>query len=315
MSRAPNHTQSTLRIGTRGSELALTQAREVRDRLVQAGVRKDTEIEIEVIRTTGDRITDRPLADLGGKGLFTKEIEEQLIDGRIDLAVHSAKDMPTQLPAGLELSAFLPRQDPRDAFICNTVASIEALPAGAVVGTASLRRQALVRRYRPDLQVTTLRGNVGTRLRKLADGAIDATLLALAGLNRLDQADAATQPLDLDTFPPAPGQGAICIESRVGDEVVRAAIAPLKHGETETVLAAERAFLAALDGSCRTPLAGHATVDGGVLRFHGLVISPDGGQVHEVRRDADVGEAEAVGRDAGEELRAVAGAGFFADWN
>ncbi len=251
---------AVLRIGSRGSALALVQAREVQSRLAKACGLPAGRIEITAIRTTGDMIQDRPLAEAGGKGLFTKEIEEALLAGAIDLAVHSAKDMPTVLPAGLVLTAFLPREDARDAFISRKAKTLGGLPRGAIVGTASPRRQALVKRLRPDLGITPLRGNVETRLRKLEAGDADATLLAVAGLKRLGLLAAATMVFDIDEFLPAVGQGAIGIETRADDMRTRALVAAIDDADTATALAAERAFLAVLDGSCRTPIAGHARV-------------------------------------------------------
>ncbi len=253
---------AVLRIGTRGSPLALAQANELRSRLAAAhGVDTDR-IAIDVIRTSGDAILDRSLADAGGKGLFSKEIEEALLAGTIDIAVHSAKDMPTMLPPGLMLAACLPREDVRDVFIGRGAKTLGDLAAGAVVGTASLRRQAMVKRLRPDLRTEVMRGNVETRLRKIAEGAADATLLALAGLKRLGLEKHATAILGIDEFLPAVGQGAIGIEIRGKDEKTRKLIAAIDHADTSTALAAERAFLAVLDGSCRTPIAGHATIHG-----------------------------------------------------
>jgi hydroxymethylbilane synthase len=300
-----------LRLGTRGSPLALAQARMVRDALAAAHGFPVERIELTIIRTTGDRVQDRPLAEAGGKGLFTKEIEEALLAGDVDLAVHSSKDMPTVLPAGLVLAAFLPREDPRDAFVSMKAKSLSDLPRGAVVGTASLRRQAMVKRLRPDISVVPLRGNVETRLRKLEEGRADATLLALAGLKRLGLADKAAAVLDVDAFLPAVGQGAIGVETRAGDAQTRELLQPINHAETARALAAERAFLAVLDGSCRTPIAGHATVAAGQLRFRGMIVKPDGSEAHETARDGDLQEAEKLGADAGLELRARAGANFF----
>lgn len=305
---------SPIRIGTRGSALALAQASEVRARLMAAHELPEQAFAVEVISTSGDRIQDRPLAEAGGKGLFTKEIEEALLDGRIDLAVHSSKDMPTRLPDRLELSAFLPREDPRDAFIGRSVKRITDLPQGATVGSSSLRRQALLLRMRPDLKLVLFRGNVPTRLKKLADGAVDGTLLAHAGLKRLALAEAVTELLPLEQFPPAPGQGAICVETRVGDSRSAELLAPLKHAETAAALACERAFLAVLDGSCRTPIAGYARVGGGRLSFSGMILRPDGREVHSVERDGVPADAEAIGRDAGQSVRAKAGPGFFEGW-
>ena len=252
-----------LRIGTRGSPLALAQAREVRARLAAALGWSADRITIEPIRTTGDMIRDRPLSEAGGKGLFTKEIEEALLAGAVDLAVHSAKDMPTLLPAGLMIAAVLPREDARDVFISRKAGALGDLPAGATVGTASLRRQALVKHRRRDLAVVPLRGNVETRLRKLEAGEVDATVLALAGLRRLGLAAAATAVLAVDEFLPAVGQGVIAIEARAGDARVCQLLDAVNHADTAIALAAERAFLAELDGSCRTPIAGHATVSAG----------------------------------------------------
>jgi hydroxymethylbilane synthase len=311
LARAPAET-SILRIGSRGSPLALVQAREVRERLA-AGCGLDPErIEIKIIRTTGDAIQDRPLSEAGGKGLFTKEIEEALISGAIDLAVHSSKDMTTALPTGLVLAGFLPREDARDAFISRKAKSLDDLPVGAVVGTASLRRAALVKRARPDLAIVPLRGNVETRLRKIEAGEADATLLAVAGLKRLGLLAAATALLDVDAFLPAVGQGAIGIETRADDAATRALVASIDDADTATALAAERAFLAVLDGSCRTPIGGHARVVDGALRFHGMIVKPDGSEAFEVFRDGLRTDAAALGADAGRELKARAGADFFA---
>lgn len=303
-----------IRIGTRGSPLALAQAHEVRDRLVAAhGVMPDT-IEICVISTAGDRIQDRPLSEIGGKGLFTEELEAQLADGRIDIAVHSSKDMPTLLPDGLALTAFLEREDPRDAFIGRAAPSLDALPHGATVGTSSLRRQALVRRARPDVTVVGFRGNVQTRLRKLEEGVADATLLANAGLRRLGMSSVITDLIDMDVFPPAPGQGAICIEGRSGDARTDALVAPLNHEMTQSALMCERAFLAALDGSCRTPIAGYAQIDGDFISLSGTVLTPDGSVSHDIRHDGRAANAVAVGTQAGAAIREKAGEDFFASW-
>jgi hydroxymethylbilane synthase len=301
---------TVLRIGTRGSPLALAQAAIVRQRLAAAHGFSPESIAQTVIRTTGDMIQDRPLADLGGKGLFTKEIEEALLAGTIDMAVHSAKDMPTLLPDGLAITAVLPREDPRDVFISRRAATLRALPAGAVVGTASLRRQALVKRLRPDLGVVSFRGNVQTRLRKLDEGAVDATLLALAGLKRLGLADAATAILSLDDFIPAVGQGIIAIETRADDTATRGLLDAINHRETSVALETERAFLAVLDGSCRTPIAGHATIEAARIRFRGLIAKPDGSAFFETMREGDIGAAATIGADAAGELKHRAGANF-----
>jgi hydroxymethylbilane synthase len=303
---------AALRIGTRGSPLALAQAHMVRGLLAAAHGIEPERIALEVIRTTGDRIQDRPLAEAGGKGLFTKELEEALIDRRVDLAVHSAKDMPTLLPPGLSIAAALPREDARDVFISRIAASFAGLAPGARVGTASLRRQAQVKRLRPDLQVVSFRGNVETRLRKLDLGEVDATLLALAGLNRLGLAGAATAVLGLDDFLPAVGQGIVAIETRADDDVTRGLLAAIDDAAAVTALAAERAFLTVLDGSCRTPIAGHAVLANGALTFRGLIARPDGSQWFETSRAGAPRDAAALGADAGAELKGKAGAGFFA---
>jgi len=302
---------SILRVGSRGSPLALAQARELQSRLAAACGLAPDRIEIKTIRTTGETIVDRPLAEAGGKGLFTKEIEEALLAGAIDIAVHSSKDMPTVLPAGLVLAGFLPREDPRDALISRKAKSLRELPRAAVVGTASLRRQALLKRLRPDLVIVPLRGNVETRLRKLESGGIDATVLALAGLKRLGLGAAATAVLDIDEFLPAVGQGAIGIETRADDAETRALVAAVDDPDTAIAVTAERAFLAVLDGSCRTPIAGHARVSDGTLRFHGLIAKTDGSEALDVRREGATADAAALGADAGRELKSRAGLGFF----
>ncbi|MDR3495168.1 MAG: hydroxymethylbilane synthase [Ancalomicrobiaceae bacterium] len=299
-------------IGTRGSPLALAQAHEVRDRLVAATGWDAARFEIRVIRTSGDRIQDRPLSEVGGKGLFTKEIEEAMLGGDVDFSVNSAKDMPTVLPDGLELSAFLPREDVRDAFISPRAQTIAGLPEGAVVGTSSLRRQAMVRRLRPDLKVVDFRGNVETRLRKLADGLADATLLAYAGLRRLGKAAAATSLIATEDFLPAVGQGAIGIESRTGDAETKQLLDLIHDPATGIALAAERAFLAVLDGSCKTPIAGLAKIDGERLTFRGQILTPDGSKSLSVARDGLCSEAAAIGTEAGKRLKAEAGPEFFA---
>ncbi len=300
-----------LRIGSRGSPLALAQAREVQRRLAAACGLALERIEIMVIRTTGDIIQDRPLTEAGGKGVFTKEIEEALLSGAIDLAVHSSKDLPGALPDGLVLTAFLPREDARDAFISRQAKSLRDLPRGAIVGTASPRRGAMVKRLRPDLAIAPLRGNVETRLCKIEAGEAAATLLAVAGLKRLNLLVAATTIFAIEDFLPAVGQGAIAIETRAEDAATRALLAAIDDPDTATAVTAERAFLAALDGSCRTPLAGHAVVDKDVVRFRGLIVKPDGSEAFDVARQGPRGEAAALGADAGEELRSRAGADFF----
>ncbi|KPL53667.1 porphobilinogen deaminase [Prosthecomicrobium hirschii] len=299
------------RIGTRGSALALAQAYETRARLMAATGAPESAFEIVVIKTSGDRILDRPLSEAGGKGLFTKEIEEALLDGSIDLAVHSSKDMPTLLPDGLAITAFLPREDVRDAFVSPVYHSLAEMPAGAVVGTSSLRRRAMVMRLRPDLKVVEFRGNVQTRLTKLQSGVADATLLAHAGLKRLGLGHVVSQVIETDDFLPAVGQGAICIESRVGDAATDALVAHLHDPQTGICLAAERAFLAALDGSCRTPIAGLARIDGDGLRFDGLILKTDGSEAHTIARQGAVADAARIGAEAGQALKAVGGPDFF----
>jgi hydroxymethylbilane synthase len=303
-----------LRIGTRGSPLALAQAREVQARLGAA--HPDLvggAIEIVVIRTTGDRVQSRPLADIGGKGLFTKEIEEALLAGTVDIAVHSMKDMPTQLPEGLVVAGFPPREDPRDALVSGRAKSLADLPAAAVVGTSSLRRRALLLIRRPDLTVVPFRGNVDTRLRKLAEGEVDATLLAIAGLRRLGRADAAAAVLEPDEFLPAACQGVIGIECRAADHEICQRLEAISDGATRTCVMAERALLAGLDGSCRTPIAALATVDGGRVWLRAQVARPDGSRSIAAERRGPVSDAATLGADAARELRARGGPDFFAD--
>jgi len=290
-------------IGTRGSPLALAQAHETQDRLAAALGLDLVALPLSVIKTTGDAIQDRPLSEAGGKGLFTRELDAALIEGAIDLAVHSAKDLPTAMPDGLAIAGYLPREDARDAFISLNARSLSDLPPAAVVGSASLRRQAMVKRLRPDLRVTLLRGNVGTRLKKLEAGDVDATLLAMAGLNRLGLTHHATAALALDDFVPAVGQGAIAVTVRANDEATLEAVARICDGATGAAVAAERAFLAVLDGSCRTPIAGHARLLDGELRFAGLVLRPDGSEAIEAARTGAVNDATRIGRDAGIEIK------------
>jgi len=310
----PSLARPAVRIGTRGSPLALAQSREVRRRLLAAhpGL-AGAGVEVVVIRTTGDWLRDRPLAEAGGKGLFTKEIEEALLTGAVDIAVHSMKDMETALPEGLALCCVLPREDPRDVFISSCADSIAALPTGATIGSASIRRCAQVLHVRPDLRIVPIRGNVGTRLDKLAAGAVDALLLALAGLRRLGLAKRATRVLGEDEMLPAVGQGAIGIECREGDTRIAGLLAPLNDAATATCIAAERNMLAALDGSCRTPIAGLARLRDGQLLLRAAILRPDGGERHETTRRGVPEEAVALGRDAGAELRDKAGPAFFSE--
>ncbi|GFO80974.1 MAG: porphobilinogen deaminase [Methyloceanibacter sp.] len=301
---------ASLPIGTRGSPLALWQAEHVRDRLsARHGPDRGAAV-LKVISTSGDRIQDKPLAEFGGKGLFTKEIDEALLRGDIALAVHSMKDLPTQLPEGLCLAAVLPRADVRDAFLSPVAPSLAALPEGAVVGTSSLRRGAQVRRLRPDLKVVDFRGNVQTRLRKLAGGVADATLLAKAGLDRLGLADAATSVLSVEEMLPAVAQGAIGVVARDDDAETLALLEPLNDTATSVAVTCERAFLAELDGSCRTPIAGLAEIGAGTIRFRGLILSPGGAEWHDVEMTGPVDQAEAIGRQAGETVRGRAGPSF-----
>jgi hydroxymethylbilane synthase len=302
--------RSTLVIGTRGSPLALAQAHETQDRLASALGWTIERIPLSIIKTTGDAIQDRPLSEAGGKGLFTKELDTALLEGAIDLAVHSAKDLPTALPDGIAIAGYLPREDVRDAFISRRAVGFRDLPPGAVVGSASLRRQAQVRRLRPDLRVKLLRGNVGTRLAKLESGEVDATLLALAGLRRLGLTGHVTAVLDIDDFLPAVGQGAIAIATRARDERLRAAVSPILDTATGLALSAERAFLTVLDGSCRTPIAGHARLTTDGIEFRGLVLRPDGSGSREVLRRGPAADAAALGREAGLDLRSRLPADF-----
>jgi hydroxymethylbilane synthase len=269
-------------------------------------------IALQPITTSGDRIHDRPLRDFGGKGLFTKEIDEALLGGAVDLAVHSMKDLSTELPPGIAIAAVLPRGDVRDAFISAKSESLAALPAGAVVGTASLRRQAQLKRLRPDLETIDLRGNVETRLAKLERGVADATLLALAGLKRLGLADRVTSVLATEEMLPAVAQGAIGIACRSNDAETRDLLHALNDDSTATAVTCERAFLGQLDGSCRTPIAGLAEIAGGALRFRGLVLTPEGTEWHEIERCGLPSDAASVGAEAGRELLALAGPNFLA---
>jgi len=302
-----------LKIGTRGSPLALWQANDVRAKLIAAHALNERDVEIVVIKTTGDAIQDRPLSEAGGKGLFTKEIEEALIAGTIDLAVHSMKDVPTLLPDGLDIRAILKREDVRDAFISLKYGSLAQMPPGAVVGTSSLRRQAQVKRAQPGLKVVEFRGNVETRLRKISDGVADATFLALAGLNRLGLTRHVASVVETDVMLPAVAQGAVGIEIRSDDAVTQAMIAPLNDAPTALCVGVERAFLAKLEGSCRTPIAGLATIGGGLIAFRGEILTPDGrAHLTATREGAAVDrDAARLGFEAGAELLAKAGPNYF----
>jgi hydroxymethylbilane synthase len=302
-----------LRIGTRGSPLALAQARETRARLMAAHGLSEDAFEIVAIKTTGDRVLDRPLAEIGGKGLFTREIEEALLIGAIDVAVHSMKDMPTLQPDGLGITCALPREDARDAFVALGGADgVAALPPGAVVGTSSLRRRAQLAHRRPDLRVVEFRGNVQTRLRKLRDGEAAATFLAMAGLRRLGMEAVATAPVEAEEMLPAVAQGCIGVERRLDDDRTAALLAAIHHPPTGRRLAAERAFLAGLDGSCQTPIAGLAELVGDDgLRLRGEILRPDGSERLDVELVGRPDDAEALGAAAAAELRGRAGPGFF----
>ncbi len=304
-----------IRIATRGSPLALAQASMVRDILAAAHptLAKDGAIEILPMRTTGDKIQVGSLASAGGKGLFTKEIEDALLENSADIAVHSMKDVPTILPDGLALKALLPREDPRDALIAHddSITGLVDLPVGARVGTASLRRKALLLAARPDVQIDILRGNVQTRLDKVQSGEFDATFLAVAGLKRLGLFDRATAVIDPDEMLPAVCQGAIGIECREDDRSTCDMLAKINHTETEIRTRTERAFLGLLDGSCRTPIGGLATIVGSTLSFRGLIVRPDGSEIHAAQRDGKLDDAVEIGIAVGEDLRARAGSGFF----
>ena len=305
-------TSRPFRIGTRGSPMALRQTTIVRDRLVAAHpeLAETGRLEIVTIRTTGDRVQNRRLAEIGGKGLFAKEIEEALLAGGIDLAVHSMKDLETWLPDGLVIACVPPRDDPRDALSSESGTSLAALPRGAKVGTASLRRQAQLLRHRPDLSIVPIRGNVNTRLRKMEVGEVDALVLALCGLVRLDLSGYATEILPREVMLPAVGQGALAIECRTDDEMVRRLVAPLHDPICAACVDAERAMLAALDGSCRTPIAGFAEIDGNRLTIEGLLLNEDGSKEIRGRFEGGIDAAAQLGAELGKELRIGAGPDF-----
>ena len=308
---------SPLKIGTRGSPLALAQAYETRRRLAEAFDLAPEAFEIVVIKTSGDNqaliAADKPLKELGGKGLFTKEIEEDLLSGAIDIAVHSMKDMPVAQPAGLLLDCYLPREDVRDAFVSPKFSRLQDLEPGAVVGTSSLRRRAQLMNRRPDLKVVEFRGNVQTRLKKLNEGVAECTFLAMAGLNRLAMADVPATAIETTDMLPAVAQGAIGIERRDDDSRVAAMLEAIHDITTGQRLAAERAFLAALDGSCETPIAGLAELDGGSLRLRGEVLRPDGSEAIADAQTCAIEDGADLGHDMAAKLLATAGPGFF-DW-
>lgn len=301
----------SLIIGSRGSRLALTQTESVREAIVAQLGLPDDAVTVKPIRTSGDRIADRPLRDVGGKALFTKEIESALTAGEVDLAVHSLKDMETVLPEGLVLTAVLEREDPRDVLISGDGLSIDALPRGAVFGTSSLRRQSQVLARRPDIEIAMLRGNVETRLNKVRRGEVTATALALAGLSRIGRADDADAILDPEVMLPAVGQGMLGLEVKADNDRVREMLAPLNHAPSFAAATAERAMLAALGGDCFTPVGGYTTLDGDTIAMKARLLSPDGTQVFEAARSGAVADAEALGRDAGAQLRREAGDAFF----
>ena len=302
---------SPFRIGTRGSPLALAQAHETRDRLGAAFGLPQEAFEIVVIKVTGDAVQDRPLKEIGGKGLFTREIEDALLDGSIDIAVHSMKDMPVEQPEGLILDTYLPREDVRDAFVSLGGGALAGLAQGAVVGTSSLRRKAQLLARRPDLQIVEFRGNVQTRLRKLSEGVAEATFLAMAGLNRLGMSDVPRQPIEPEDILPAVAQGAIGIERRLVDSRAAGMLEAIHHGPTGQRLAAERAFLAALDGSCQTPIAGLAELSGGSLRLRGEILRVDGSEVISDDQTAPIDEGAVLGREMARKMLEKAGPGFF----
>ena len=302
-----------LRIGTRGSPLAMAQAFETRSRLMAAHDLPEAAFEIVVIKVTGDQILDRSLREAGGKGLFTREIEEALLDGSIDIAVHSTKDMPTLQPAGLVLNAYLPREDVRDAFLSDVAKTLHDLPQGAVVGSSSLRRRAQLSYRRPDLQIVEFRGNVQTRLQKLRDGVATATFLAMAGLNRLGLSHLAASAIEPEDMLPAVGQGAIGIERRLDDARTEALLAAIHHKETGIRLAAERGFLRVLDGSCQTPIAGLSQIVGGEITLKGEILRPDGSECITLEGRSSLAEAEAMGEDLARRMTEIAPQGFF-DW-
>jgi hydroxymethylbilane synthase len=305
-------TNRRISIGTRGSPLALAQTEMVRAHLIAAhpDLAGAGAVTIEIIRTTGDKVFDRPLAEIGGKGLFTKEIDDAMLDGRIDLAVHSMKDVPTQLPDGIVIPCCLEREDPRDAWIGGAGGGLDELPSGAVVGTASLRRASQVLARRPDLTVVPLRGNVGTRIDKVADGEVAATMLAIAGLKRLGRADAATAILETDVMLPAIAQGAVGVACRADDAEAHALLAPLAHAATGVQVDAERALLTRLDGSCRTPIAGLARIDGDTIALRGLVAKVDGSHVIAMEETGSISAAADIGAALGDRLLAEAGPSF-----
>ena len=304
---------SPLRIGTRGSPLALAQAYETRKRLTNALNISEDSFKIVVISTSGDRILDRPLKEVGGKGLFTKEIEQDMLDGKIDIAVHSMKDMPVEQPDGLTLGCYLPREDVRDAFVSSRYKNVNELPSGSKVGTSSLRRKAQLKFSRPDLEVVEFRGNVQTRLKKLKDGVATCTFLAMAGLNRLGLEEVAKSTMNPNEMLPAIAQGAIGIEWREEDRQISDILKKIHHEETGQRLNTERAFLAELDGSCQTPIAGLAIIEGSSLKFTGQVLRTDGSESISETAFGDIEDGPRLGREMAQKILSQAGPEFF-DW-
>lgn len=301
---------SPFRIGTRGSPLALAQAHETRTRLMAAFELPEEAFQIVVIKTTGDKVLDRPLGEIGGKGLFTREIEDALLDGSIDIAVHSMKDMPVLQPDGLVIDCYLPREDVRDAFLTLDGKSLSDLPEGTVVGTSSLRRKSQLLYRRPDLQIVEFRGNVQTRLRKLEDGVAVGTFLAMAGLNRLGLNELPVKAIETDDMLPAVAQGAIGIERRADDSAAEEMLVAIADPDTATRLSAERAFLEALDGSCQTPIAGLAELDGTTIMLRGEILRTDGSEAIDDSIKGDAADGAEMGRALAKDLLERAGPGF-----
>lgn len=317
-----------IRIGSRSSNLALTMGLEVKLALQATHGFANQDVIIESMSTQGDRILNRSLAQIGGKGLFTAEIEEALLEGGIDIAIHSTKDMPTLLPPHLTISAYMRRGSVEDCFISHNNIMFQDLPSGATIGTSALRRQALIKKLRPDLNIVLLRGNVETRLAKVHSGQIDGTFLALCGLQRLGITQHITQIMDVSSFPPAPGQGAICLETRKLDETTQQLLEPIDHNATHIAICAERGFLEKLDGSCRTPICAYAFIEKNILHFHGMILSVDGKKTFEIKEQVSLAHgltrsngviaayniAESLGQKSALDLRNQAGDEFFAQW-
>ncbi|KGB27237.1 porphobilinogen deaminase [Candidatus Liberibacter solanacearum] len=298
--------EKDFKIGTRRSPLALAHAFETRSYLMSVHKIPLERIFVVPLSTKGDRITNRTLTEIGGKGLFTEEIERKLISGEIDFAVHSAKDMPTKLLQGLRISAYLPREDVRDVFISHTAQSLNDLSVNSIVGTSSLRRKALLLRWRADLSIIDFRGKIETRLTKLKNKQADAMLLAYAGIKRLKKESVVKEILNLEDFPPSPGQGAICIETHMNNTRAHELATAINHGETWDTVSCERAFLAELDGSCKSAIAGFSYCKGQSLYFYGTILTPDGKFFHEISKSGNRCDAIQIGRDAGRHIRLIA---------